>query len=64
MGDDVNDVAAMQIAGFAAAPATANPAARAHADLVTAAPAGNGAVRELVDLALAGKLPRRSEQSA
>jgi 3-deoxy-D-manno-octulosonate 8-phosphate phosphatase (KDO 8-P phosphatase) len=64
MGDDVNDLPAMRIAGFAAAPATANPAARAEADIVTDAPAGNGAVRELVDRALAGDLTLRCRQTS
>jgi len=56
MGDDVNDVAAMKLAGLAAAPADARPAARSCADVVTHAPGGNGAVRELVDMILAGQL--------
>ena len=56
MGDDVNDLAAMELAGFAAAPASANEAARRVADLVTSASGGNGAVRELVDALLAGKV--------
>ena len=64
MGDDVNDLAAMDLAGLSAAPADAHPAARRKADLVTQAGGGNGAVRELVDLALAGELPRISSQSA
>jgi 3-deoxy-D-manno-octulosonate 8-phosphate phosphatase (KDO 8-P phosphatase) len=49
MGDDVNDVPAMEIAGFTAAPANAHPAACAKAALVTRASGGNGAVRELID---------------
>ena len=49
MGDDVNDLAAMDLAGLAAAPADARPAARKKAAIVTEAKAGNGAVRELVD---------------
>jgi len=56
MGDDVNDLAAMEAAGLAAAPANARPAARRKAALVTAAPGGNGAVRELVDRILAGEV--------
>jgi 3-deoxy-D-manno-octulosonate 8-phosphate phosphatase (KDO 8-P phosphatase) len=60
MGDDVNDLAAMRIAGLAAAPANAQPAALRQADVVTRAAGGNGAVRELVDLILSGKAPRRS----
>jgi len=55
MGDDVNDVAAMEIAGLAAAPADARPAAKAKAKVITEARAGHGAVRELVDRMLAGE---------
>jgi 3-deoxy-D-manno-octulosonate 8-phosphate phosphatase (KDO 8-P phosphatase) len=57
MGDDVNDLAAMELAGLSAAPANARAAALRKADLVTRANGGNGAVRELVDLILAGELP-------
>jgi 3-deoxy-D-manno-octulosonate 8-phosphate phosphatase (KDO 8-P phosphatase) len=52
MGDDVNDLGAMAIAGFSAAPASAHPAAREQANLVTERNGGLGAVRELVDLIL------------
>jgi 3-deoxy-D-manno-octulosonate 8-phosphate phosphatase (KDO 8-P phosphatase) len=58
MGDDVNDLGAMEAAGMSAAPASANEAARTKADYVTAAAGGNGAVRELVDGILSGKLTR------
>lgn len=63
MGDDVNDLAAMESAGMAAAPADARSAVRRRADIVTAAAGGNGAVRELVDLILAGEtaLDHRNE---
>lgn len=61
MGDDVNDLAAMEIAGLSAAPADARPAVRRRADVVTQAPGGNGAVRELVELVLAGTLSRRAQ---
>jgi 3-deoxy-D-manno-octulosonate 8-phosphate phosphatase (KDO 8-P phosphatase) len=54
MGDDVNDLAAMDLAGFSAAPADARPAVLRKAALVTRATGGNGAVRELVDLILSG----------
>jgi 3-deoxy-D-manno-octulosonate 8-phosphate phosphatase (KDO 8-P phosphatase) len=64
MGDDVNDLAAMDLAGVSAAPANARPAALRRADLVTRASGGNGAVRELVDLILAGELPRVRRQLA
>jgi len=64
MGDDVNDLAAMELAGLSAAPASANEAARRKADLVTAAAGGNGAVRELVDGILSGRLQRRARGTA
>src|SRR5437867_3538175 len=49
MGDDVNDLAAMELAGLSAAPANAHSSARGKAAIVTEATGGNGAVRELVD---------------
>lgn len=63
MGDDVNDLDAMELAGIAAAPANAQPAARSRADIVTEAAGGNGAVRELVDLLLSGQIRRRRAAS-
>jgi 3-deoxy-D-manno-octulosonate 8-phosphate phosphatase (KDO 8-P phosphatase) len=64
MGDDVNDLAAMDLAGLAAAPADAQPAVLSKADVVTRARAGNGAVRELVELLLSGQVPPRRAASA
>jgi 3-deoxy-D-manno-octulosonate 8-phosphate phosphatase (KDO 8-P phosphatase) len=52
MGDDVNDLEAMTIAGVAAAPANAVSAARERAAFVSGKHGGNGAVRELVDAIL------------
>lgn len=52
MGDDVNDVSALELAGLAAAPVTAHEAARNKAQLLTKASGGLGAVRELVDYIL------------
>jgi 3-deoxy-D-manno-octulosonate 8-phosphate phosphatase (KDO 8-P phosphatase) len=49
MGDDVNDLAAMRIAGFSAAPADAHESVRKAVKLVTTHPGGNGAVREMLD---------------
>ena len=54
MGDDVNDLVAMDSAGMSAAPCNARPEAREKADVVTQASGGDGAVRELVDLILSG----------
>ena len=53
MGDDVNDVPAMQLCGLPAAPADAHASARAAAEFVAGSPGGRGAVRELVDHLLA-----------
>ncbi|HUX28654.1 MAG TPA: HAD hydrolase family protein [Terracidiphilus sp.] len=55
MGDDVNDLPAMEITGRCAAPACAMQAALDRADLVTQHAGGNGAVRELVELILAAR---------
>ncbi len=53
MGDDVNDLSAMELAGFSAAPASAQKAVLKRVDQVTQRAGGHGAVRELVDLLLA-----------
>lgn len=53
MGDDVNDLPALEIAGLAAAPANARPAVIQRCHFVTQASGGNGAVRELIDYVLA-----------
>jgi 3-deoxy-D-manno-octulosonate 8-phosphate phosphatase (KDO 8-P phosphatase) len=55
MGDDVNDVGLLSQVGLSAAPVDAHPLARAAAHLVTAAPGGRGAVRELCELILRAK---------
>jgi len=52
MGDDVNDLGALKIAGLAAAPADAHPAVLAVADFVAKKNGGCGAVRELLDYIL------------
>lgn len=51
-GDDVNDIAAMKIAGLSAAPANASCIALEHAKLILKSQGGKGAVRELIDLIL------------
>lgn len=58
MGDDVNDVAAMELAGLAAAPGNAHESARRKAEFVTKHRGGKGAVRELLDILLAGERPQ------
>lgn len=57
MGDDVNDLEAMRICGFSAAPKTARPAVLKEADFVSERSAGNGAVRDLIDAILAARSP-------
>ena len=49
MGNDVNDLAAMRLVGSIAAPGDAHPAVLKIAHVVTAAPGGRGAVRELCE---------------
>ena len=54
MGNDVNDLAAMRLVGSIAAPGDAHPAVLKIAHVVTAAPGGRGAVRELCEGICAG----------
>jgi 3-deoxy-D-manno-octulosonate 8-phosphate phosphatase (KDO 8-P phosphatase) len=49
MGDDVNDLSAIKIAGYSAAPANANPEVLRQVKFVSRHNGGHGAVRELVD---------------
>ncbi len=55
MGDDVNDLEAMGIAGHAAAPANAVPEVLKKAAFVSRKGGGNGAVRDLVEAILSVK---------
>lgn len=59
MGDDVNDLGALQLAGFSAVPANAHESVKRIAKLVTTKSGGNGAVRELLDLILVKKASGR-----
>src|SRR5262245_21723405 len=52
MGDDINDLSAIAIAGMSAAPANAQPPVLAAVSLTLARKGGDGAVRELIDLIL------------
>jgi 3-deoxy-D-manno-octulosonate 8-phosphate phosphatase (KDO 8-P phosphatase) len=49
MGDDVNDLPALKLAGLPAAPADAQPEVRALCRFVSSAKGGNGAVREVIE---------------
>ena len=55
MGDDVNDLPAFEIAGYAAAPSNAQPVVRERASFISANSGGNGAVRELIEAVLAAR---------
>lgn len=52
MGDDLLDLPVLTRVGLSAAPADAVPEVRARVDWVSQAPAGRGAVRELVEMVL------------
>lgn len=49
MGDDINDLDAMKIAGYSAAPANAHESVLHVVDFVAKREGGMGAVRELID---------------
>ena len=55
MGDDINDIPAMEIAGVSFAPGSANPLVLSCAQFVTRNSGGNGAVREMIDALLAAQ---------
>jgi 3-deoxy-D-manno-octulosonate 8-phosphate phosphatase (KDO 8-P phosphatase) len=55
IGDDVNDLPALQIVGLSACPADARPTVKEQCQLVTKLGGGNGAVREVVDLVLGAR---------
>ena len=63
MGDDINDLGAMALAGLSAAPANAHSTVRAAASIVTERMGGNGAVRELLDHLVAQGLATISYES-
>jgi YrbI family 3-deoxy-D-manno-octulosonate 8-phosphate phosphatase len=54
IGDDVNDLPAMALAGACACPSDAHDSVRARADIVLSRAGGHGALRELADLILDG----------
>jgi 3-deoxy-D-manno-octulosonate 8-phosphate phosphatase (KDO 8-P phosphatase) len=57
IGDDVNDLAALAIAGLSVAPANAQPQVRAAVAIVLERSGGRGAVRQLVEMILAARKP-------
>jgi YrbI family 3-deoxy-D-manno-octulosonate 8-phosphate phosphatase len=52
IGDDVNDVAALEAVGFSATPADGMPQAVAIVDYVCTKKGGEGAVREIIEMIL------------
>ncbi len=52
MGDDANDLPALELAGVAACPSNAAPEVIARCSLVASAPGGAGAVREVAEMIL------------
>jgi 3-deoxy-D-manno-octulosonate 8-phosphate phosphatase (KDO 8-P phosphatase) len=55
VGDDVNDLSALAIAGLSVAPSNAQPSVKAAVSLVLQRGGGRGAVRELVELILTAR---------
>lgn len=55
MGNDLNDLEVMKIAGVCAAPADAHEIIKNHCEIVLNSTGGNGAIRELCDMFLAQK---------
>lgn len=50
IGDDINDLECMQIAGYSCCPADAHEKVREIADYVASKCGGAGAVREVIDM--------------
>ena len=55
IGDDVNDLEALQAVGFSAAPADGHPSVRRVVRYICRHKGGEGAVREVADMILAAK---------
>ncbi|HEV7623537.1 MAG TPA: acylneuraminate cytidylyltransferase [Amnibacterium sp.] len=62
VGNDVNDLPALEIVGWPIAVADAHPAVRAAARLVLTRPGGHGAVREVAELVLSAREGRNTRQ--
>jgi len=61
IGDDVNDLPALNIVGVSACPADARPSVRETCQVVTKLAGGNGAVREVVDWLIGSACPCDSQ---
>jgi len=55
VGDDINDLGAMDLCGFTACPADAMPEVRLVADYLCTSKGGDGAVREVCDYLLSAR---------
>ncbi len=60
MGDDVNDLEALALAGLSACPADAYSEVLERAHIVCAARGGHGAFREFAEILIAARMPRRA----
>ena len=52
IGDELNDLAAMGLAGFVACPANACQEVKERADFVAEAKGGDGVIREVIEMIL------------
>ena len=64
MGDDVNDLDAMKLAGLSAAPADAHDSVRQQAGFVSRHGGGHGAVREFLDHLAGLTRPSKEQRDA
>lgn len=55
IGDDINDLPVMQMAGFTACPSDAVPEVKSKVDVVLGLPGGKGCVREWIDNYILGR---------
>ena len=55
MGDDINDLPALNIAGLSAAPSNAHPSVLETVTIVVKKNGGHGAVREIIDIVLSAQ---------
>jgi 3-deoxy-D-manno-octulosonate 8-phosphate phosphatase (KDO 8-P phosphatase) len=55
IGDDINDLPALALAGLGIAPSNAQPEVKAAAHVVTERAGGDGAVREIIEMILAAR---------
>ena len=55
IGDDINDLSVLKLAGLSASPADAPVYVRKRVAMVTAVKGGSGVLREVADLVLASR---------